>query len=130
MNKREFLGGAGAMAALFGSGAWARWSAFEPQQLARAEDFWAQLRGRYRLREDYINLENGYYSMMAEPVLEAFVERVREVNFEAARFFRTRADAERLETRAEAMSREVRLKRDRGFRATLKQNSLIPAEAA
>ena len=45
MNKREFLGGAGAMAALFSSGAWARWSALEPQQLARAEDFWAQLRG-------------------------------------------------------------------------------------
>lgn len=99
MNKREFLGGAGALAALFGSGACARWSALEPQQLARAEDFWAQLRGRYRLREDYINLENGYYSMMAEPVLEAFVERVREVNFEAARFFRTRADAERIATR-------------------------------
>lgn len=103
MNKREFLQSAGgcSLAAILGPSAWAHWAALEPRELARAEDFWSELRGKYRLAPEYVNLENGYYSMMAQPVLEAFVERVREVNYEAARYMRTRAEAERLATRKE-----------------------------
>jgi len=103
MNKRAFLGGVASLGvtSVLEPPTWARWAALEPLELAAAEDFWLELRGKYRLDPDYINLENGYYSMMSQPVLEAFVERVREVNYEAARFMRTRADAERLATRKE-----------------------------
>jgi selenocysteine lyase/cysteine desulfurase len=57
--------------------------------LAQDEAFWKELRGKYRLTPDYINLENGYFSMQSEPVLEAFIASVRRVNYEAARYFRT-----------------------------------------
>lgn len=102
MDKRDFLRGLGgcSLAALLGPTAWARWAQLAPQELAQAGEFWGELRAKYRLTSEYINLENGYYSMMAQPVLEAFVERVREVNFEAARYMRTRAESERTTTRA------------------------------
>ena len=106
MDKREFLVGLGGctLAALVGAPAWARWSRLEPGALAREEDFWSALRGKYRLKPEYANFENGYYSMMAEPVLEAFVAGVREVNLEAARYMRKRAEGERVRAR-EALAR-------------------------
>ena len=57
--------------------------------LAKDETFWAGIRAKYKLKPDYINLENGYYSMQAEPVLEAFVARVREVNKQGSYYMRT-----------------------------------------
>ena len=44
---------------------------------------------KYRLKPDYINLESGYYSMQATPVLEAFIAKVREVNYQASYYLRT-----------------------------------------
>lgn len=101
MDKRDFLRGVSActLGALLGESAWARWSALSPAELALRSDFWTELRGKYRLRPDYVNLENGYYSMMAEPVLEALVGHIREVNFEAAHYMRTRAADEKLAAR-------------------------------
>lgn len=92
MDKRDFvrsLGGA-SIGLLIGEDLWARYAALPPNQLAQDEAFWARIRRRYRLTSDYINLENGYYSMQAEPVLEAFITRVREVNLQASRYMRTR----------------------------------------
>src|SRR5512135_777656 len=92
MKKREFvraMGGA-SLALLLGEDAWARYAALPPQRLALDEAFWGALRRRYRLTTDYINLKNGYYSMQSEPVLEAFIGRVREVNLRASYYMRTR----------------------------------------
>ena len=92
MNKREFvrtLGGA-SLATLFGEELWAQVTAQEPAQLARNEAFWARIRRQYVLKPDYINLEHGYYSMQSQPVLEAFIRHVREVNREASHYMRTR----------------------------------------
>src|SRR4029079_16808394 len=47
------------------------------------------IRAKYRLKPDYINLESGYYSMQATPVLEAFVAKVREINYQASYYLRT-----------------------------------------
>jgi selenocysteine lyase/cysteine desulfurase len=91
MNQREFLrtlGGA-SLALLFGQQAWARYATLPPAQLAQDEDFWATIRARYLLTPDYINLENGYYLMQAQPVLEAFIGRVRDINLRASRYMRT-----------------------------------------
>jgi hypothetical protein len=91
MNKREFLrtSGAAGLALLLGDRVWARFANTPVDRLAEDEAFWAAIRSKYRLKPDYINLESGYYSMQATPVLEAFVGKVREINFQASYYLRT-----------------------------------------
>jgi selenocysteine lyase/cysteine desulfurase len=91
MNKREFLrtaGGAG-LGLLLGDKVWAQFAEMPVERLAEDEAFWTALRGKYRLKPDYINLENGYYCMQPTPVLEAFVAKVREANYQASYYMRT-----------------------------------------
>lgn len=57
--------------------------------LAADEDFWAGIRRGYRLKSDYINLENGYYCFMPQETLEHFVDHVREVNYQGSYYMRT-----------------------------------------
>jgi selenocysteine lyase/cysteine desulfurase len=92
MNKREFLriAGGASLGLVFGEELWAKYAEVPVERLAEDEAFWAAIRGKYRLKPDYINLENGYYSMQATPVLDAFITRVREVNYEASHYLRTR----------------------------------------
>jgi hypothetical protein len=92
MHKRDFLRtlGTGALAALLPADRLAHWGALAPARLAAEEDFWAALRTQYRLPADFVQLESGYYSMQAEPVLEAFVGHVRAVNVLSSRYMRTR----------------------------------------
>jgi len=59
------------------------------KELASDEDFWMQIRKGYKLKEDYINLENGYYCIQPEEVLEAYIKHVREVNLQGAYYMRT-----------------------------------------
>lgn len=59
-------------------------------QLSENEDFWANIRSDYRLKPDYINLENGYYCMLPQTILEAHVQQVREMNYQASFYMRTR----------------------------------------
>ncbi|MEZ4809487.1 MAG: aminotransferase class V-fold PLP-dependent enzyme [Allomuricauda sp.] len=54
-----------------------------------SDAFWERIRMDYRLKPDYINLENGYYNFVPMPVLEKFVEHVREVNYEGSHYMRT-----------------------------------------
>ncbi len=104
MNKRGFLrtlGGAsvglslGDVAPLF-----AETQGTPPSDLASDERFWAGIRAKYKLKPDYINLENGYYCMQPQEVLEGFIARVREVNTEASYYMRTRQYAEKDAVRA------------------------------
>lgn len=60
-----------------------------PEALAINEDFWASVRADYRLNPDYINLENGYYSFLPEPTLEAYIGHLRQLNFQNSRYLRT-----------------------------------------
>jgi selenocysteine lyase/cysteine desulfurase len=91
MNKREFLraaGGAG-MGLLISPRLWAAYAEMPVERLAEDEAFWASIRGKYRLKPDYINLESGYYSIQAQPVLDAFIAKVREINYEGSYYMRT-----------------------------------------
>jgi len=92
MNKREFLrsAGSGGLSLLLAPRLLAKYAEMPVERLAEDEAFWLAIRGRYRLKPDYINLESGYYSMQAQPVLEAFIARVREVNYEASYYLRTK----------------------------------------
>ena len=95
MDKRTFLKTAG----LIGMGGMLsleslaqmvnRVSSVPSTELAGDEDFWASIRKGYRLKPDYINLENGYYNFLPEQVLEKFIEHVREVNYQGSYYMRT-----------------------------------------
>ncbi len=103
MDKREFLQATAGLTigSLLGERIWARFARQPAQRLAQDEVFWAEVRAKYRLTTDYINLENGYYSMLAQPVLEAYLGHLRAVNVEAAHFMRTKLDATRLAARTQ-----------------------------
>lgn len=68
----------------------ARYDQLSPQELAREEDFWEGIRKGYRLKPDYINLENGYYCFLPQETLEHFISHIREVNYQGAYYMRTR----------------------------------------
>ncbi len=52
-------------------------------------DKWQSIRNDYKLKPDYINLENGYYSILAQPVLDAYLEDLKMVNMEGSYYMRT-----------------------------------------
>ena len=95
MNKRSFIKnlaltgigtplGLDAMAAYFDS---KRNTAAET--LASDDSFWKKIREQYLLKPDYINLENGYYNFVPQPILEKFISHVREVNYQGSYYMRT-----------------------------------------
>src|SRR6476646_2480050 len=91
MNKRDFLrtsAGAG-LGLLIGDRLWARGADLPAERLADDEAFWTAIRAKYRLKPDYINLESGYYSIQATPVLENFIAKVREINYQGSYYLRT-----------------------------------------
>jgi selenocysteine lyase/cysteine desulfurase len=95
MNKRTFL----KSAALAGTSLpftlsalaerLARFSDLPATTLATDDNFWLAIRGGYRLKPDYINLENGYYNIQPGEILDAFIGHVKEVNYEGAYYMRT-----------------------------------------
>ena len=101
MNKREFLrtlGGA-SLSVMFAPKVLDRYARMPYAELAQDEAFWGTIRGKYRLVPDYINLENGYYSMQSQPVLEAFVGHIRGTNYQASRYMRTALVPDKLRVR-------------------------------
>lgn len=97
MDKRTFLKSLTLMGVGLGAGAqlkamdkWIDKSGHLPAEtLASDEDFWAGIRSGYRLKPDYINLENGYYCFQPQETLEHFIEHVREVNYQGSYYMRT-----------------------------------------
>jgi selenocysteine lyase/cysteine desulfurase len=59
--------------------------------LASDEQFWKTIRKDYLLKPEYINLENGYYNFIPQPLLEKFIGHVREVNYQGAYYMRNNA---------------------------------------
>lgn len=57
--------------------------------LASDEIFWAGIRKEYRLKPDYINLENGYYCFLPQQTLEKYLSHIREVNYQGSYYMRT-----------------------------------------
>jgi selenocysteine lyase/cysteine desulfurase len=95
MNKRTFLKSMGllslaAVPSAYGLENWL--SKYEGQpawKLASDEKFWDGIRQGYRLKPDYINLENGYYCFMPQETLEKYIAHVREVNYQGSYYMRT-----------------------------------------
>lgn len=95
MDKRSFLKGLsmiglGAFTPAYSVDSWiANHRNIPVDKLASDEDFWAGIRKGYRLKPDYINLENGYYCFLPEETLENFISHVREVNYQGSYYMRT-----------------------------------------
>jgi selenocysteine lyase/cysteine desulfurase len=58
------------------------------ETLAADVAFWHKIRASYKLKPDYINLENGYYCLLPEDTLEHFLQHVREVNYQGSFYMR------------------------------------------
>ena len=59
------------------------------EELASDEEFWMQVRKGYRLKPDYINLENGYYCITPQETLDHYLKHVQEVNLQGSYYMRT-----------------------------------------
>ena len=87
MNKRTFLK---ACTLLGVSAPWFSYAKTQnPNVLASDEDFWEGIRGGYRLKPDFINLENGYYNITPQATLEKYIQHIREVNLQGSYYMRT-----------------------------------------
>ena len=94
MDKRKFLKSLGLLSAASvtaqGMDKWINnFAHVTPEDLAEDETFWTGIRGNYRLKPDYINLENGYYSILPKETLENYINHIREVNFQGSYYMRT-----------------------------------------
>ncbi|MFN8573309.1 MAG: aminotransferase class V-fold PLP-dependent enzyme [Gemmatimonadaceae bacterium] len=101
MNKREFLRTVGSVSlgAMFGPGLLEHYRSLSPSALAEDEVFWTTIRGKFKLTSEYINLENGFYCLQPEVVLDAFIAHVRSINVQASRYMRTRQADDKLRVR-------------------------------
>ena len=95
MDKRDFIKSlslAGISSPIFGGniedwiGSVSNTSAIE---LASDEFFWEGIRAYYRLKPDYINLENGYYNILPQPILEKYIQHIQTVNYHGSYYMRT-----------------------------------------
>ncbi|GAA0936213.1 hypothetical protein [Nonomuraea longicatena] len=60
-----------------------------PVQVAQDEDFWRSVARQYRVSPDFVNLENGYYGIMPEPVRRAHHRAVDHLNEHNSHLLRT-----------------------------------------
>lgn len=59
------------------------------KEVAKDEKFWLNIRSGYRLKPDYINLENGYYCFTPQETLENYIQHIREINYQGSYYMRT-----------------------------------------
>ncbi|MDJ1483698.1 aminotransferase class V-fold PLP-dependent enzyme [Cytophagaceae bacterium YF14B1] len=105
LSKRQFLK---SVAGISGSLTLSNWENMFAQvahisapELAKKEEFWVQIRKGYTVTPDFIQLENGYYSLAATEVLEKYIEHIRQVNAVSSYYMRTRMTDDKLMARNE-----------------------------
>jgi selenocysteine lyase/cysteine desulfurase len=93
MNKRDFVrtaAGTAAASLFFPDLAtlFERVANVPAETLAPDERFWAQIRSKFRINKDWINLENGYYCYQPEENLNRFFQHARDINLQASWYMR------------------------------------------
>jgi len=63
-------------------------SDWDNSELTRNEKFWSGVRRDFDVSERFINLENGYWGLMARPVFDAYARYIRMVNKNGSHFVR------------------------------------------
>jgi selenocysteine lyase/cysteine desulfurase len=100
LSKRQFLQSATALLSLATcERLFAQVAAIAPVALAQDNDFWESIRKKYSVTSDFIQLENGYYSLAADPVLESYIGHVRKINATSSFYMRTRQADDKLAVR-------------------------------
>ena len=95
MDKRTFLKSLGLLSLAAVPSAYglehlmSKYDGVPPAKIAGDEEFWAEIRRGYRLKPDYINLENGFYCIQPTETLENFIHHVRDVNYQGSWYMRT-----------------------------------------
>lgn len=107
LNKRQFLktlvslSSASTLALTDLRSAFAQVSGLSPTQTAQEEDFWMKVRKGYTIAQEFIHLENGYYSMASNEVLEKYIHHLRQINAVSSYYMRTRMVDDKLVSRKE-----------------------------
>ena len=70
-----------------------------PQETAQDETFWAEIRKSYKVTSDFIHLENGYYVLPSEDVIEAYIQHIRKINLVSSYYMRTQQFDDKLTLR-------------------------------
>ena len=52
------------------------------------DELWKTVRSHYTLKDEYINLESGYYNIIPDPILDHFINHVKHVNIEGSYYMR------------------------------------------
>ena len=52
------------------------------------DELWKTVRSHYTLKDEYINLESGYYNIIPDPILDHFIKHVKHVNIEGSFYMR------------------------------------------
>jgi len=66
------------------------WSSeYDRNSITSNEKFWKKIRSQYDLKEEYINLENGYYCITPRPTIDRYIEHIKHVNYEGSYYMRT-----------------------------------------
>ena len=52
------------------------------------DELWKTVRSHYTLKDEYVNLESGYYNIIPNPILEHFINHVKHVNIEGSFYMR------------------------------------------
>jgi selenocysteine lyase/cysteine desulfurase len=100
ITKREFLQSATAVLTLATfERVFAQVATIKPATLAEDNDFWESIRKKYSVTSDFIQLENGYYSLAADPVLESYIGHVRKINATSSFYMRTQQADDKLAVR-------------------------------
>ncbi|MFY0685803.1 MAG: aminotransferase class V-fold PLP-dependent enzyme [Cyclobacteriaceae bacterium] len=92
MQKRDFLKNLGALGALGLPGLSSALNThghLTSRRLSSNEEFWKLVRSDYVLKDDYINLENGYYCFLPQPTLDKYIEHIRDINRDGSWYMRT-----------------------------------------
>lgn len=90
MNKRSFVKSLALLGITTGSvfNAKAKAAPFINEIDFDSADLWDQIRAGYKLKPDYVNLENGYYCFLPQETLEKYIEHIREINYQGSFYMR------------------------------------------
>ena len=97
MNKRNFLKSSAAVLTtpLLGSFDLKQNEYITPLSTLKGEALWKRVRQDYHIKEDYINLESGYYNIIPAPTLRKVNEHLERVNKEGSYYMRNQLDIDR-----------------------------------
>lgn len=101
MNKRHFLKNLltlGFGTSIFPSFSFAKQFQKTTTMETEFDDFWKNIRNKYHIKADYINLENGFYCIMPQPILDAQLSHLKELNYQGSYYMRTRMEADKRAT--------------------------------